>query len=175
SKGVEKGKVTETLKASTLAQLSTAHSLSELSDADIVVEAIVENLQVKEKLFYELDSLCAPETILASNTSSISITKIAAATNRPERVIGLHFMNPVPVMQLVEIIRGLQTSDDTYARGKAAVELLGKTPVTARRDFPGFIVNRILVPMINEAFFVLMEGIATPEEIDEAMKLGTNQ
>lgn len=175
SKGVEKGKVTETLKASTLAQLSTAHSLSELSDADIVVEAIVENLQVKEKLFSELDSLCAPETILASNTSSISITKIAAATNRPERVIGLHFMNPVPVMQLVEIIRGLQTSDDTYARGKAAVELLGKTPVTARRDFPGFIVNRILVPMINEAFFVLMEGIATPEEIDEAMKLGTNQ
>jgi 3-hydroxybutyryl-CoA dehydrogenase len=174
-RGIEKGVITADDKTGTLARITPVDSLQDLAAADIVIEAIVENTVVKQDLFASLDTICRPEAILASNTSSISITKIAAATSRPERVIGLHFMNPVPVMKLVEIIRGLQTSDETYTQAKAAIEGLGKTAVTARRDYPGFIVNRILVPMINEAFFVLMEGIATPEEIDEAMKLGTNQ
>lgn len=175
AKGIEKGKVTEELKARTLKNLLPATSLEQFSDADLVIEAIIENISPKQELFSSLDEICSPETILASNTSSISITKLAASSKHPERVIGLHFMNPVPVMKLVEVIRGLQTSEEVYQRSLSAIELLGKTAVTARRDYPGFIVNRILVPMINEAFFVLMEGIATPEEIDEAMKLGTNQ
>ncbi len=172
---IEKEKISPADKEATLSHLSDAADLSDLAQADIVIEAIIERPDAKHELFSKLDEICKPQTILASNTSSISITKIAAATNRPEKVIGLHFMNPVPVMELVEIIRGLQTSDETYAISKALTQEIGKTPVTARFDYPGFIVNRILVPMINEAFFVLMEGIATPEEIDAAMKLGTNQ
>lgn len=172
---VEKERISSSDKEKTLSRVKQAQDLKELSGADIIVEAIVEDIEVKLSLFKQLDEVCKPETILASNTSSIPITKLAAGTGRPEKVIGLHFMNPVPVMQLVEVIRGMQTSDETYERSQAFVSQLGKTSVTAAKDFPGFIVNRILVPMINEAFFVLMEGIATPEEIDAAMKLGTNQ
>ncbi len=175
TKGVEKEKISKEDKTRTLANLIPVTELSALKDADLVVEAILEQLAPKQELFCKLDEVCSADTVFASNTSSISITKLAAATKNPERVIGLHFMNPVPVMKLVEIIRGLQTSDAVYERSKESVIKLGKTAVTARRDYPGFIVNRILVPMINEAFFVLMEGIASPEEIDDAMRLGTNQ
>lgn len=174
-KGVEKGKVTADVRDRTLANLHPVKSLGELSGADIVIEAIVENFEIKQKLFRELEAIVRPETILASNTSSISITRIAGCIQTPHRVVGMHFMNPVPVMKLVEIIRGLQTSEAVYQTTKALVLALEKTPVTARYDYPGFIVNRILVPMINEAIFALMEGLASPEEIDTAMKLGTNQ
>ncbi len=172
---IEKEAISDGEKANILGRIQKAQTTVELAKADLIIEAIVENVEVKLKLFAELDGICKPEAIFASNTSSISITKLAAGTKRPTQVIGMHYMNPVPVMKLVEIIRGLQTSDDTY---KTILDLtlnLGKTPVTARFDYPGFIVNRILMPMINEAVFVLQEGIATPEEIDTAMKLGTNQ
>jgi 3-hydroxybutyryl-CoA dehydrogenase len=172
---IEKEKLTTEGRDNALNLLSYSDSLKSLSTCDIIVEAIIENISDKIKLFQELDSIAKKETIFASNTSSISITKLAAAVKRPEQVIGMHFMNPVPVMALVEIIRGLQTSDATYNTIKDFTLKLGKTPVTARFDYPGFIVNRILIPMLNEAAFVLMEGIATPEEIDTAMKLGTNQ
>ena len=175
SRGVEKGKLTENEMRSTLANLQATYDMKQLANVDIIIEAIVENTSIKQELLASLDQSCKPETILASNTSSISITKLAAATKRPEKVIGLHFMNPVPLMQLVEVIRGIQTADECYATCCELIERIGKTVVTAKQDFPGFIVNRILVPMINEAFFVLMEGIATPEDIDAAMKLGTNQ
>ncbi len=174
-KGVEKGKFTLDFAAETQGKLRAVSTLSELKQCDIVIEAIIEKFEVKEKLFKELDAICKPGAVLATNTSSISITKIAACTKRPESVVGMHFMNPVPVMKLVEIIRGLQTGDAAYELTKGLVLALDKTPVTARFDYPGFIVNRILVPMINEACFALMEGIATVEEIDTAMKLGTNQ
>lgn len=175
SRDVEKEKITAEQKDSTLANLKPASSLSELAQCDLIIEAIIENLDIKLQLLAELDGLCKPETILASNTSSISITKLAAGTSRPEQVVGMHFMNPVPVMKLVELIRGLQTSDETYNAIKQLTENLGKTPVTANKDYPGFIVNRILIPMLNEACFVLMEGIASVEDIDQAMILGTNQ
>ena len=139
-----------------------------------MVEAIIENEEIKTRLFAELDGILRPEAILASNTSSISITRLAAATERPEQVIGMHFMNPVPIMKLVEVIRGIATSDETYAATLGLAETLGKT-VSAGRDYPGFIVNRILLPMINEAFYALMEGVASAEDIDTGMKLGTNQ
>ena len=174
-RGVEKGKLTAEQTQSTRAHLHSARSLAELSQVDLVIEAIVENFAAKEQLFREFDKLAKKSTIFATNTSSISITKLAACVSRPEQVVGMHFMNPVPVMKLVELIRGLQTSDATYESTKALVIALDKTPVTARFDYPGFIVNRILVPMLNEAVYALMEGIATPEEIDSAMKLGTNQ
>jgi len=174
-RAIEKGSMTAEEKTAALKRLVTIGTIGEMSKADLVIEAIVEDPAVKINFFKGIDSLCRPETILASNTSSVSITKLAAATTRPEKFIGMHFMNPVPVMQLVEIIRGLQTSDETYESIKALTLRLKKTPVTARMDYPGFIVNRILIPMLNEACFVLMEGIATPEEIDSAMKLGTNQ
>ncbi|MCB0325873.1 MAG: 3-hydroxybutyryl-CoA dehydrogenase, partial [Bdellovibrionales bacterium] len=145
---IEKQKLTAEQKDAIVANLKPAAALEELADVDIVIEAIVENPEAKAVLFRRLDGICSPATILASNTSSISITRLAATTKRPERFIGLHFMNPVPVMQLVEVIRGLQTSDVTYERCRALIEKLNKTPVTARRDYPGFIVNRILVPMI---------------------------
>ena len=174
-KGVEKEKFTQAFADTTAKNLKAASSLSDLAQADLVIEAIIEKFEIKEKLFQELDSICKPSAILATNTSSISITKIAATTKRPEKVIGMHFMNPVPVMKLVEIIRGLQTADETYRVTNELVLALEKTPVTARFDYPGFIVNRVLVPMINEAVYALMEGIATVEEIDTAMKLGTNQ
>ena len=172
---VSKEKISATDKSDTMARLETVVSLGDLSNSDLLIEAIIENFETKAETFKELDSICKPSTIFASNTSSISITRLAASTQRPEQFVGMHFMNPVPVMKLVELIRGLQTSDETYSITREVTERIGKTPVTAQRDFPGFIVNRILVPMINEAIYVLMEGIGTPEEIDTAMKLGTNQ
>lgn len=175
NKQIEKGKTTEVVRDQILGNIKPANSLSELSDAELVIEAIIENEEIKAELFRELDEVCKPECLFASNTSSISITKLAASTSRPEQFVGMHFMNPVPVMKLVELIRGIQTSDQAYQVIKELTEKLDKTPVTANHDYPGFIVNRILVPMVNEAFYVLMEGIATPEEIDTAMKLGTNQ
>ena len=174
-RGIEKGSMTADEKTASLKRIATIGTIGEMVNADLVIEAIVEDPAVKITFFKGIDSLCKPEMIIASNTSSVSITKLAAATSRPDKFIGMHFMNPVPVMQLVEIIRGLQTSDATYEAIKALALKLKKTPVTARMDYPGFIVNRILIPMLNEACFVLMEGIATPEEIDTAMKLGTNQ
>jgi 3-hydroxybutyryl-CoA dehydrogenase len=141
---------------------------------DFVVEAATENEALKKKIFAELDAVCRPEVLLASNTSSISITRLAAATKRPERFIGMHFMNPVPLMKLVEIIRGIATSDETWMTTKALAERLGKT-TTVSKDYPGFIANRILMPMINEAFYALMEGVGSAEDIDTTMKLGTNQ
>ncbi len=174
-RAIEKGALSASEKNDTLSRISSGAALTDLASADVVIEAIIENTEIKQKLFRELDGICEAKTIFASNTSSISITKLAAATKRPERFIGMHYMNPVPVMELVEIIRGLQTSDETYRSILALTHKLGKTPVTANHDYPGFIVNRILIPMLNEACFVLMEGIATVEEIDTAMKLGTNQ
>jgi 3-hydroxybutyryl-CoA dehydrogenase len=141
---------------------------------DIVIEAVPESFELKKKIFTQLDELCGSNTILASNTSSISITKLAACTKRPEKVIGMHFMNPVPIMKLVEIIRGIATDDTTYAAVKSLSESMQKTTIVAR-DLPGFVVNRILMPMINEAAFALMEGLASAEDIDTGMKLGTNQ
>jgi len=174
AKLVKKGTLTTEASNEVLTRLKPINSINSLSSAELVVEAIIENTEIKSKLFAELDSICSPATILASNTSSISITKLAAATKRPDKVVGMHFMHPVPVMSLVELIRGLQTSDETYNAILQATTSLGKTPVTAKFDYPGFIVNRILIPLINEAVFVLMEGIATAEEIDISMKLGTN-
>jgi 3-hydroxybutyryl-CoA dehydrogenase len=155
------------------ARVKPSTALKDVGDAPLVVEAIVERADVKRQVFAELDALAPAGTILASNTSSISITALAAATNRPERVIGMHFMNPVPLMTLVEIIRGQETSDETAARVVAATEAIGKTPVEAN-DYPGFVSNRVLMPMINEAVYCLMEGVATKEAIDTVMKLGMN-
>ncbi|MCL4132342.1 UNVERIFIED_CONTAM: hypothetical protein GTU68_005966 [Idotea baltica] len=174
-RGIEKERMSAAEKTAAMEKLSFTADLDAATDCDIVVEAIIENTEIKIDLLKKLDSLVKPTGILATNTSSISITKLAAATSRPEKVIGLHFMNPVPVMSLVEVIRGLATSDQTYESCIQFVKEIGKESVTAARDFPGFIVNRILVPMINEAFFALMEGVATAEDIDTAMKLGTNQ
>ena len=171
---IKKGTMTEEQKKTLLAKITTAENLNALKDCDIVIEAATENIDLKLKIFKELDQLTKPEAILASNTSSISITKIAGVTKRPEKVVGMHFMNPVPLMALVEGIRGLQTSVQTFEIVAALAKALGKTFIEGR-DMPGFIVNRILMPMINEAFYALYEGIAEPSGIDEAMKLGTNQ
>jgi 3-hydroxybutyryl-CoA dehydrogenase len=171
---VEKAKLTKEDSAAILKRIKTLSSIEDLKPASCVVEAIIEHTETKLKLFSELDAALPKETILASNTSSISITKIAAATKRPEKVVGMHFMHPVPVMSLVELIRGLQTSDETYNSILSLTKEIGKTPITAKFDYPGFIVNRILVPMINEAVFTLMEGLASAEDIDLSMKLGTN-
>ncbi len=154
-------------------RIKTTTELSELSAASLVVEAIAENLQIKTELFRVLDEITAPSAILASNTSSISITKLGAATKRPDKVIGMHFMNPVPVMKLVEIIRGIATSNGTFESVRALTEKLGKTPLECN-DMPGFVSNRVLMPMINEAIFALHEGVATRESIDGIMKLGMN-
>lgn len=172
---IKKGTLTEDAKKTVLANISTSTSLQDLKDCDFVVEAATENVQLKLQIFKDLDGVVKPEAILATNTSSISITKIAGVTKRPTKVCGMHFMNPVPVMQLVEGIRGLQTSDETFALTKALSEKLGKTFVESVKDMPGFIVNRVLMPMINEAVYTLHEGIATAASIDSAMKLGTNQ
>jgi 3-hydroxybutyryl-CoA dehydrogenase len=172
-RGVDKGKFTSEAKDETLARIRGTTTLEDLGACDLVVEAIVEALEPKEATFRVLDDCCRPEVILATNTSSISVTKIAAVTKRPDKVIGMHFMNPVPVMKLVEVIRGLGTSDETTAEVKALAESLGKTPVECR-DFPGFISNRVLLPMINEAIYALHEGVAEPEAIDTIMKLGMN-
>lgn len=171
---VEKAKITENSASTTLAAIQVGDSLKDHAKAQLVIEAVAEIPTLKNKIFIELDQICPPETILASNTSSISITGIAAQTRRPDRVAGMHFMNPVPVMKLVEGIRGIQTSDDTFRAVRAAAEKMGKTFVEAK-DFPGFAVNRILMPMINEAVTALHEGVASIEDIDTAMKLGTNQ
>lgn len=170
-----KGSITEA-PASILSRLSFASDLQtfESFDPDLVVEAVTENFELKKSIFKELDEVCPAHTVLASNTSSISITKIAAVTKRPDKVVGMHFMNPVPIMKLVELIRGLATSDETYALVKSVSETMNKTTVVAR-DLPGFIVNRVLMPMINEAVYALMEGLGTVEDIDTGMKLGTNQ
>ncbi|MGA2503252.1 MAG: 3-hydroxybutyryl-CoA dehydrogenase [Anaerolineales bacterium] len=156
-----------------LDRISIAKSLGDFSSCDLIVEAVNENESLKFDIFRLLDETVKKDAILASNTSSISITRIAAVTNRPDKVIGMHFMNPVPVMQLVEVIRGLATSDETFQAIASLVEKLGKV-MAVSQDYPGFIVNRVLMPMINEAIFVLYEGIASPEDIDKGMKLGTN-
>jgi 3-hydroxybutyryl-CoA dehydrogenase len=171
---VEKGKLDAARLEAATANLATATSATEVKDVDFAIEAVTENEDLKRRIFLELDGVVKPGGILATNTSSIPITRIAAATKRPENVIGMHFMNPVPVMQLVELIRGAATSDATYQTTKALAEKMGKTTVVSK-DFPGFIVNRILIPMLNEACFALMEGLGTAEDIDTAMKLGTNQ
>ena len=172
-RSVEKGKISSQKKEEIMARIRGTIQMDEMAEADFVVEAATENESLKLDLFGKLDQICRKEVILSSNTSSISITKIASATQRPSQVIGMHFMNPVPVMQLVEIIRGLQTSTDTFNNVKSLTEKMGKTPVEAN-DFPGFISNRILLPMINEAIYALFEGVGTPEAIDTVMKLGMN-
>lgn len=169
---VSKGAIEEAVKTSTLANINTETDLKiGLADADLVVEAATENVDLKLKIFRDMDAHCKPEAILASNTSSISLTRIAAVTNRPEKVIGMHFMNPVPVMKLVEIIRGYATSDETTASVVAMSKMLSKIPVECN-DYPGFVANRILMPMINEAIISLFEGVAGVKEIDTIMKLG---
>lgn len=169
---VSKERLTEDEKSKTLARLNTSTDMSaSVGNADLVVEAATENLDLKLKIFRELDALAPPHCILATNTSSISITEIASATNRPDKVIGMHFMNPVPIMKLVEIIRGYATSDDTCSETMALSSALGKSPVEVN-DYPGFVANRILMPMINEAIITLNEGVAGVAEIDTVMKLG---
>ena len=172
-RGVDKGKMSADDKQQILGRIRPSSDVSAAANADIVIEAIIENLSAKTELFAKLDSITGADCILASNTSSISITKIAAATKRPDKVIGMHFMNPVPVMTLVEVIRGIATSDETYARVAELSKQMGKTAIEVN-DYPGFISNRVLMPMINEAIFALFEGVATPESIDGVMKLGMN-
>lgn len=170
---IKKEKLTEADKAAALARIHSATTYGDLQRADIVIEAATENLDLKIKILGQLEAVAAPHAIIASNTSSISITKLAAVLQDASRFIGMHFFNPVPMMALVEIIRGLQTGDATHAAVEALAQRLGKTPITVKNS-PGFVVNRILCPMINEAFCALGEGLATPEEIDEGMKLGCN-
>ncbi len=170
---VEKGKISSQKKDEIVGRIKGTVQMGDMADVDFVVEAATENESLKLNIFRELDRICRKEVILSTNTSSISITKIASTTQRPSQVIGMHFMNPVPLMQLVEIIRGLQTSEDTFNTVKSLAEKMGKTPVEAN-DFPGFISNRILMPMINEAIYTLFEGVGTPEAIDTVMKLGMN-
>lgn len=171
---VAKEKMTADEKTKLLSNIKTSTNMSALADCDVVIEAATENINLKQEIFRKLDQTVKKDALLCTNTSSISITKIAAQTQRPEKVIGMHFMNPVPLMTLVEGIRGLQTSDDTFNTVKGLTETLGKVFIEGR-DMPGFIVNRILMPMINEACYALYENIASVEGIDQAMKLGTNQ
>jgi 3-hydroxybutyryl-CoA dehydrogenase len=170
---VDKGKVLAGDRDAALARVTATADLGRLADADLVVEAILENEAVKKDLFARLDALVPPATILATNTSSISVTRLAAGTKRPDRFIGMHFMNPVPVMALVEVIRGIATSDETTNVVLALAREMGKTALTCR-DFPGFVSNRVLLPMLNEAFFAVHEGVATPDAVDGIMKLGMN-
>jgi len=170
---VKKDKMTAADKAAALARIQTSTSLDALRTADLVIEAATENLDLKLEIFGRIDQAAKADAVIATNTSSISITRLAAATKRPDRVIGMHFFNPVPVMQLVELIKGLQTSDATYAAAEAIAKRIGKAPVKVKNS-PGFVVNRMLCPMINEAVFALGEGLATAAEIDAAMKLGCN-
>ena len=170
---VEKGKLTADARDEIVGRITAVVGAAGLAPADLLIEAATENIELKKQLFVELDRAARPGVILATNTSSISITLIAAVTSRPERVVGMHFMNPVPVMKLVEIIRGLQTADDTYQLTLALAHKLGKTTITSK-DCPGFLVNRILIPLINEAGFALQEGLGTAEDIDTGAKLGLN-
>ena len=173
SRQVEKGKLAAEDKEATLSRLTASTDLNQAKDVDLVIEAAIENMEIKTKLFAQLDEITPKHVILATNTSSLPITEIAAATKRPEKVIGMHFMNPVPVMKLVEIIRGLATADDVYKEIEEMAKSLSKVPVEVN-DFPGFVANRILMPMINEAVYTLYEGVATKEAIDDVMKLGMN-
>lgn len=170
---VEKKSILEGDKEATLQRLTTTTDINDAHDADLVIEAVIENMEVKKEIFQQLDVITSPETILATNTSSLPITEIAAATSRPEKVIGMHFMNPVPVMKLVEVIRAIQTEDDTYEKVVQVAKQLYKTTVTVQ-DYPGFVANRVLMPMINEAIYTVYEGVASPEDVDTVMKLGMN-
>lgn len=172
AKLAEKGKITEN-KDKILGRIEATTNIHDFKDVDFVVEAIFEDFEVKKKVLVELDKLLAPKVILTSNTSSISVTRLAALTSRPSKFMGMHFMNPVPLMTLVELIRGLATSKETFDQVKSVAEKMGKVPVEAN-DFPGFISNRILIPMINEAVYAMMEGVGTAEAIDTVMKLGMN-
>lgn len=172
-KSVEKGKMTAEEKKNVLSRIKGTTKLEDLKDVDLIIEAVFENVTVKKELFQELDKICKKETVFASNTSTIPITDLASATSRPELFIGMHFMNPVPLMKLVEVIRGLRTSDETAKLIKDLAEKMGKTPVEVN-DSPGFVSNRLLMPMINEAVYCLMEGVGTAEAIDNVMKLGMN-
>lgn len=173
ARNVEKERMTEEEKEQVLSRITKSLTLEDAKNVDIVIEAAVENMAIKRKIFAELDEIAPENTILATNTSSLPITEIAEATNRPEKVIGMHFMNPVPVMKLVEIIRGLATADEVYQAVEDMTNKLSKVPVEVN-DFPGFVANRVLMPMINEAVYTLYEGVATKEAIDEVMKLGMN-
>jgi len=168
---VAKNKLTAEQREQALARIAGATDRKRLAECDFIVEAASERLEIKTELFRDLDAMCRPEVILSSNTSSISITKLAAVTQRPDKVIGMHFFNPVPVMKLVEVIRGLATSDDTFAIVKTLAERLEKTPVEVN-DAPGFVSNRVLMPLLNEAMYAVMEGVATPEAVDEVFRLG---
>lgn len=171
---IKKDKLSEADKSAIMGRIKASVNYDDLKSAQLAIEAATENKDLKIKILKQLDALLAPECLIATNTSSISITQLGAAISRPEQFIGMHFFNPVPMMALVEVIRGLQTSDDTHDAVFAMAKALGKTPITVKNN-PGFVVNRILVPMINEAFFVLAEGLATPDDIDAGMKLGCNQ
>jgi 3-hydroxybutyryl-CoA dehydrogenase len=173
TRSVTKGRMTDEEKQNVLGRLTATTNIQDAQNVDIVIEAAVENMDIKTKIFTQLDEITPEHTILATNTSSLPITEIAAATNRPEKVIGMHFMNPVPVMKLVEIIRGLATADEVYKAIEDMTKTLNKVPVEVE-DFPGFVANRILMPMINEAVYTLYEGVSSKEEIDEVMKLGMN-
>ncbi len=172
-RSVEKSRIAAEDKDTTLSRIKGTTDMNDLKDVDLVVEAVVENLEIKNKVFKELEELCRDDVIFASNTSSISITQIAASTSRPDKFIGMHFFNPVPVMKLVEVIRGIATSDETTQTVVGLAEKLGKTPVEVN-DYPGFVSNRVLMPMINEAVYCLMEGVGTKEALDKVMKLGMN-
>ncbi len=173
ARDIEKGRKTQEEMDAILGRIILSTDLNDGKDVDFVVEAVMENMNVKTGIFKKLDEVCPPHAILASNTSSLPITEIAAVTKRPEKVIGMHFMNPVPVMKLIEVIRGLATSDETYAVVEDLSKKMAKVPVEVN-DFPGFVSNRILLPMINEAIYCVYEGVATPEAVDEVMKLGMN-
>jgi 3-hydroxybutyryl-CoA dehydrogenase len=170
---VSKGQITEEQRTAALGRIVAAESMDELGDVDLVIESAVENEQIKRKIFSQLCPLLKPEAILATNTSSISITRLAATTDRPERFMGIHFMNPVPLMELVELVRGIATEDETFEAAKEFTRTLGKT-IAVAEDFPAFMVNRILLPMINEAIYTLYEGVGSVEAIDTAMRLGAN-
>jgi 3-hydroxybutyryl-CoA dehydrogenase len=170
---VAKNKITADDKSGALARILTTTNAAGVAEADFVIEAVNEDIELKSKIFHSVDGIVRPGVILASNTSSISITKIASRTKRPDKVIGMHFMNPVPIMPLVEVVRGLATSDPTYETTKQLAESFGKTPVEVN-DYPGFVSNRVLMPMINEAIFCVMEGVGSPEAVDSVMKLGMN-
>ncbi len=173
NRSVEKGRISDEERDAVLSRIKGTTDMGDLKDVDLVVEAVIENLEVKKTVFKELEGLCREDVIFASNTSSISITQIAAFTSKPDKFIGMHFFNPVPVMKLVEVIRGIATSDETTQTVVGLAEKLGKTPVEVN-DYPGFVSNRVLMPMINEAVFCLMEGVGTKEAIDSVMKLGMN-
>ncbi len=173
SKLVEKGKLAQEAMDATLANITATTDYKDIADADLIIEAAVEEMHLKVELFQMLDGMCKPETIIATNTSSLSITEIAAGVKRPEQIIGMHFFNPAPVMKLVEVIKGQKTSDEVFNAIFALCEAIGKTPVTIN-EAPGFVVNRILIPMVNEAVGILADGVASKEDIDAAMKLGAN-